>query len=696
MKLKFMKIGILLTWIICISVFAVSLDAQSQLNSDTRSEAPIEASVDKPDELTQKDSYRQVNGSTLIEFPKEVSEKIYRVEEFVFSYGNENSNLPEIEELQNLKVYLKLKVSEWLYMEWGEDFRPLSGASTGAAEGRIIPQHVKIGEIPKGASFSEGALRQILTELVAYFNDNDYYGVYLSIDDTQIDPVTGKDNRWIFDRSLKVVIWCSEVAEVRTIAKGNRIPPEESINNEHHSKILDNSPLVGQKEDQSGSPLNKSKVENYLQRLSRHPGRQVDSAISSSGEPNEVVLDYLVNESKPYILYAQVSNTGVESTGDWRQRLGLIHYQITDNDDILSLDFITSEFDRTNSFLTSYEVPVIYPNYLKFGAFGSWSEYDGDEVGISQVGFSGETTAAGFEFTASPFASDGFNFDTLAGFRWADIEVTNRTLGEEGSTHIWVPYLGVTVNQRNQLGSLDGSLTLEGNTGGGIAANERDGALGRNNVDSNWQILRGHFHSNLFLEPLIFGADWKERSTWQSSTLAHELNFKFNFQYVLGDDRVIPQEQFIVGGFATVRGYDESVAAGDSGVNMNLEYRYHLPRSLKPYAVLGKSSKPKRESSGFFNNFNLRPPYVYGSPDWDLILISFVDYGYTHVNEKLSGEENLTLTSAGLGAELQVLSNLSIRLDWGLVLNTLKSNGVEIEDAASGDSRFHFITTLSW
>lgn len=245
------------------------------------------------------------------------------------------------------------------------------------------------------------------------------------------------------------------------------------------------------------------------------------------------------------------------------------------------------------------------------------------------------------------------------------------------------------------MGSMDGSIIIESNINS-IGENEQNGTLGRGNLDAKWQLLKGHFHSSAFLEPLIFGSGWKDRSTWRSSTLAHELDFNFRFQQTLGNERLIPQETFIAGGLNSVRGYPEFVASGDSGVVMNLEYRYHLPRSLKPYSEIKNSENPKEPPSGLFDNFNLRPPYVYGRPDWDLILRGFFDYGYTKVNDKSFGEEDLTLKGAGVGVELQFFSNLNIRLDWGVVLETLERGGSAIDDAEAGDSRFHFITTLSW
>ena len=679
--MKYIKAKILNVWLICTLTFVSSLNAQALSNVDER----VEASVDQPDEPGSKKNKQSKKGIEIEETSNEKPEKIYLVSGFSLSYGKEHIDLPTVEQLGAIELNLNLEDGVYSLGSKGD----MSDSRKAALA------NISIGSIPEGAKFTGSALQQVLTSIVGYFNDLDYYGVYATYTSESIDPNTGVDRRKNKDEDLEITIWCSEVVQVRTIGKGSRFSPEESIENKKHQKIRKHSPLSGRNEGQEGSLLSKSKMENYLQRLSRYPGRQVDVAISSSGEPGEIVLDYLVNENKPYVFYTQVSNTGVESTGDWRERIGFINYQLTNNDDKFSLDYVTAEFDQANSVLGSYEIPILYPDYLKVRAFGAWSEYDGDEVGLNSGRFSGETVAFGIELVSAPFVYNNFNFDLTVGFRWSDIEVINRSTNLEGDTQVWIPYLGVAMSRKGWFGSVNASLTAEGNWGS-VDKSELSGPLGRGNLDADWQWFKGHFHGNVFLEPLIFGADWNDRSSWQSSTLAHELDFKFRFQRTLGEDRVIPQETFIAGGFTSVRGYRESVASGDSGIIMNLEYRYHLPRSLKPHSEIKAADGSPGVASKLLNHFNLRPPYVYGLPDWDLILRSFVDYGYTNVNEKTFGEENLTMASTGVGVELRMLSNLNIRLDWGVVLNTLERSGVEIDDAESGDSRFHFISTLSW
>ena len=48
------------------------------------------------------------------------------------------------------------------------------------------------------------------------------------------------------------------------------------------------------------------------------------------------------------------------------------------------------------------------------------------------------------------------------------------------------------------------------------------------------------------------------------------------------DDRLVPQFQQVAGGMFTVRGYEQSIVAGDSVVIGSAEYRFHLPRMLDP------------------------------------------------------------------------------------------------------------------
>jgi len=145
-------------------------------------------------------------------------------------------------------------------------------------------------------------------------------------------------------------------------------------------------------------------------------------------------------------------------------------------------------------------------------------------------------------------------------------------------------------------------------------------------------------------------------------------------------NRLIPQAEEVAGGLYTVRGYPESIVAGDSVIIGSAEYRYHIPRAF------GIESEPRQL---FGQPFRYAPQYVYGRPDWDLILKAFIDAGRTINSDRLSFEHDETLVGVGIGAELQFKRNLNVRVDWGFALEDLKSANVQ-----AGDNRVHFVATI--
>jgi len=203
--------------------------------------------------------------------------------------------------------------------------------------------------------------------------------------------------------------------------------------------------------------------------------------------------------------------------------------------------------------------------------------------------------------------------------------------------------------------------------------------LGRVDADEDFAILSWQASQSFFIEPVLFREAWEDATTPGSSTLAHELFFSFRGQTTLGA-RVAPQFEGVAGGLYSVRGYDESVAAGDDLFLFTAEYRFHLPR------VFSVDDDPY-DTMLFGRPFRWSRQEVYGSPDWNLILKAFVDVGATRVNDAQAGESDEDLLGVGIGAELQVLRNVNIRLDYGWALEDAGDNN-------AGDSRLHVQATL--
>ena len=205
--------------------------------------------------------------------------------------------------------------------------------------------------------------------------------------------------------------------------------------------------------------------------------------------------------------------------------------------------------------------------------------------------------------------------------------------------------------------------------------------LGRLNPSERWARMNWSASLSTFLEPLLNPVEWGNPETPETSTLAHELAFRFSGQYSFGS-RLVPQFQSIMGGMYSVRGYAQSVVAGDNSIFGSLEYRFHIPRTFavqpEPIDFMGAP-------------FRAAPQYVYGRPDWDLILKAFFDAGYVFQNGNLPFEVNNTLLGAGIGMEFLYKSNLRVRMDWGFALHDLKFGLAE-----AGTSRLYVTGTFLW
>jgi hemolysin activation/secretion protein len=160
-------------------------------------------------------------------------------------------------------------------------------------------------------------------------------------------------------------------------------------------------------------------------------------------------------------------------------------------------------------------------------------------------------------------------------------------------------------------------------------------------------------------------------------TRANELALSVRGQFAF-DARLVPTQQAPVGGFFSVRGYPESITAGDNTIIASAEYRLYVTRLFAP--------DPNQQG------FRWKALEPYGTGDWDFIVRSFFDVARVTSNNSLPFEFDETLAGAGIGAEIQVQRWLNLRLDWGFALNELDDPAADTVD--SGDNRVHFIATI--
>lgn len=138
---------------------------------------------------------------------------------------------------------------------------------------------------------------------------------------------------------------------------------------------------------------------------------------------------------------------------------------------------------------------------------------------------------------------------------------------------------------------------------------------------------------------------WRGQAQWVRS-LGTDSIFLIRGDLQVSQDPLVPVEQFSYGGFGTVRGYFQNTRLTDSGLVLNAEARLLLYRDP--------------------NNKML------------LQLIPFVDYGVGwNVEEPVPTPDSLASIRLGL---LWQYKWLTARIDWGIPLSDIDSNGNTLQE----------------
>jgi hypothetical protein len=576
-------------------------------------------------------------------------------------YGISHPDLPPIDELLQLEVSLG-----------AQDGVLVPVATHGAA-----PLTISFARLPDRTRFSGAALVAAMERIIGEFGRRGFQVVYVHPDPQQINLADATDLRSAGDRSLRLMVWVGQVAQVRTVAKGERFSPDVSINHPAHAWIRRASPVRPADGDSAGGLFRRDLVDQYISALSTHPTRRVEASIAGAGEPGRIVLDYLVNEVRPWQVFAQVSNTGSETTGVWRTRLGFQHTQLTNRDDILNVDVVSSGRLKTRAGLGSYSRPLLTPDLLRLRVFGSRGDFKTDEIGFRDARYTGDSWQVGTELNLRLLAVRAVALSAQAGAMYNHYRVGNTLadlLGTGGRSDFLIPFVGARASRTRDLTTVSVSGRLEHSIDGvpNTSATSGIGQLGRSEVVGSWTVMKVGLTGSTYVLADRWGAPGAGSALPQRN-LAHELTANLRGQYVIGGDRLVPQEQELLGGAYSVRGYPDSVLAADNSAVATLEYSFHPGRS---------------------------PSWRWFAPA-GLVFRGFADYGHRWIN-RASGlraspalaERNLAMGSVGAGTEFRLGKWIRLRGDAGYVLREIGDATITL--AEKGDVRVHILGSVLW
>ena len=530
---------------------------------------------------------------------------------------------------------------------------------------------------------SVGAVKDLEKQIQEYVNSKGIIVVFVAPRGLDLSSLPADVSQT--PQNLDFVVTLGIVTQVRTIATGNGAEkgPNGGINESAQDRIRKNSPI----QPIAGQDLvNHNEIDDYLSQLNRQPGRQVEASLSSTSieDQNEIALDYLVHLSKPWFVYLEGSNTGTFGESNWRERLGFTDTNLTNHDDIVNVDFNTASFSGSYIGSASYDLPLTSDDRLRVKPYGDYGQFKGSELGQERLDVSGSGWTAGAELSLNVLQCRQLFADVFAGARYDSyVSVLGTATGSAGFT---IPYAGVRVDRNSPIQSTHFYLEFEANVTD--SANEDIlGVFGRSNPNRDFTLLLGSFTESIFLDPLLSSS---------RTTLVNELAASLHGQYAF-DDRLIPEYQQTSGGLYTVRGYEESIVAGDSVGILNLEYRFHIPSAL---GIAPAGTLAGHQPGILGKDFAYQPEIPYGRPDWDLVPAIFLDGAVLTDNRYNSANDALStdyLLSTGAALTFKFRDNLNAMVDYGWVLSPISvgkpgQNGYVNE--ARGKGRFSFDITL--
>ncbi|HSU53669.1 MAG TPA: ShlB/FhaC/HecB family hemolysin secretion/activation protein [Candidatus Dormibacteraeota bacterium] len=393
------------------------------------------------------------------------------------------------------------------------------------------------------------------------------------------------------------------------------------------------------------------------------PFRDVNASFQQ-GELGATEVTLHVQDRFPLRPFAGYDDAGFKLIGEDRFNVGFNWANAFGIDHRINFQFTSdTDFNKFKSYAGSYIVPLPWHHELVF--FGAYADIDPDYTVLNDPNFhklknSGTAYQASMRYVI-PLTS-GHNVDQAisAGF---DYKNTDSPLFYNQSilNSIRLKNNHIEVGQF----TLDYSAQIRDRHG--VSAFAIGGVYSPGG-------LFPHNHDSDFSE---FAFPAKAQYEYAHGEIRRETILPANFSWLIrgggqySPDKLVPSETFGLGGFATVRGYNERVVNGDGGVLLVNELR------TPPFVISNITGKENAK-------------------DWIMALI-FADYGYAFTQDTAAGyKDSYSLLGIGAGVRFEIADNVRVRFDYGyqLLRDYATSPSAILEDQPHG--RVHLGAEVSF
>ena len=397
-----------------------------------------------------------------------------------------------------------------------------------------------------------------------------------------------------------------------------------------------------------GDVISALALRQELDWLNQNPFRSVDIILERGAEFGETDIVYAVATRRLYRLYGGVEDSGSRISGkerwfsgiNWGDVFGLGHqasYQFTSSFDL----------EQVNAHSFSYLIPLDWRHRFEISAVHVESSPD-----VTASGFELQGTAweLGFRYSIplASFSNGSHEFELGYDFKAADNDLEFGAIRvSDTQTSISQFLASYRFSFSDRFGNNTGRIRLVVSPGDMTSDNsDASFSASRFAASSDYAYFEGRFSRVTPLTRwLPFGA-----------SLFSELVMQY------ANENLLASEQLAVGGYRSVRGYDDFEVTGEIGLYARNELRGAAIPLLNA----------------------LRPAIVD-----QLLPLIFTDYGVAKSKNRLPGEPIAHLWSAGLGFRYQVASFLNFRFDYGWQLK-------DIPTSQAGAGRMHAALMLSY
>lgn len=420
---------------------------------------------------------------------------------------------------------------------------------------------------------------------------------------------------------------------------------------------------------QEGDDINLQTLTDNVNWLNSTPFRQVEPTLTPGKKPGTTDIVLETQDRFPVRPFISYDNFGIQSLGYDRYSAGLSLIDVwTGFDQQINWQYLTSGgFTSLISNNGSYSLNLPWQHNLTF--FGGYSSAnpDTDTAGLSGTGLgqSGYYWQASGRYniplpTLSLLEGLDFRHQTYLGY---DFKASNTDIFFNGTSlpagagiglyKISQFVLGYTMNLTDPLGFTTFEGVMFGSPGG----------MNSNNNDTTFQTIAPGASA-----AYVYG----KLSLQRVFRLPLDGSLVLSGQIQQANTNLMPSESFGIGGYDTVRGYDQRSANGDNAYLGNIEIR------SPTVSLIGDA-------------------FGGGSMD-QLVFLGFIDYGQVLQYEDLPGDFaiNWHLLSIGPGLRYNIGPYFSVRFDWGFQMQRAPAGTTGGAGGRPGTSQAVLSATLAY